>query len=136
MTGVGLPSDPPATPGFPANPVPLTFEQFATLNTKALRAGIKNEEMAWCDGWMPLGPNNLRTLYGVGSALYTATGGNKVILFGFGNAGKTPTQQHAGTPISIVFLNDGSCYQVNVDTNVVTTIAAPGTFTTTTIGLR
>jgi len=49
------PAKPQVAPGFPDSLRIFAFESFEGLNTKALRPGIKDEEMAWSDGWMPLG---------------------------------------------------------------------------------
>jgi hypothetical protein len=57
--------------GGPAN---LVMDQFAGINTSAARASIKDEQMWWCDGFMPLGPGNLRTLYDVGPSQFVVTG--------------------------------------------------------------
>ena len=84
--GLSLPGAPAEVPGLPTNFSPVVFEQFATLNTKPLRPGIKDEEMSWCDGWMPVGPNNARILPGTGpSIITTPIPGETVIWFGFGN---------------------------------------------------
>lgn len=113
------PANPGPSDGFPSNAGILAFEKFITLNTKSPRPAIKDEEMSWCDGFMPIGINNLRTLYGVGDSLYTATGGNTIPWFNFWNIGTTP--------IAIVLLSDGSIQQVNANTGAVTQIAAAGT---------
>lgn len=127
-----LPATPQQTPGFPSNVLPLLFEKFSTLDTKPSRPGIRDEEMSWCDGIMPLGVNNARTLYGVGDSLYTAVTPDSIVRFGFGNAAANPAD--AGMPISIVFLANGSIEEVDVNTSVVTQIAPAGTLTTTQIG--
>lgn len=103
----------------PSNPTLFTFEQFTGLNTKPLRPGIQDQEMSWCDGLMPIGPNNLRTLYGVGEELYTAAGSLIIIFYAFGNI-------HA-VPYCYVFLSDGSVVQVNTNTGAITQIATAGT---------
>ena len=129
-----LPGSPQQTPGFPSNPLPVPFESFTTVNTKPSRPGIKDDEMFWCDGWMPLGPNNLRTLYDVGTSIYTAVG-TTITFFGFGNCGQTAADQHAGAPLMIVVLANGQVVQVNTSTGVATTMAAAGTITSTSIGM-
>lgn len=63
-------SGPPT--GLPNNADTFVFEEFAGLNTKPPRPGIKDGEMFWSDGFMPVGPNNLRTLPGIGPALFYA----------------------------------------------------------------
>jgi len=98
---------------------PLVFDTFIGIDTSSSRPGIADEAMAWCDGFMPLGKNNLRTLYGVGTPLYTATGTKQIVYFSFANLG--------ASPICIVFLSDGSIDQVNTNTGVVTHIGGAGT---------
>ena len=57
----------------PPGPRPLVFEQFiGGLNTAASRPGIEEDQMSWCDGFMPLGKRNLRTLPGVGSPIFVS----------------------------------------------------------------
>lgn len=106
-------------PGFPEDAGLYIFEKFATLNTKSLRPAIKDEELSWCDGFMPIGPNNLRTLYDVGSALYTAPAGKTIEYFNFWNLGSTP--------ICVALLSDGSIQQINTTTGSVMQIAPAGT---------
>src|ERR1700688_4935332 len=72
-------------PGFPVNYQRLVYEGFAGLNTKPTRPAIADQEMAWCDGWMPLGPGNLRTLSDVGPPLYTP--GQTIVWYTTGNLG-------------------------------------------------
>ena len=72
----------------------------------------------WLDGFMPLAPGNLRTLYGIGAAKYTAGGGLTIVCFYFYNLG--------ATPYAIVFLSDGSAIQVNTITGAATTVLAAG----------
>lgn len=117
--------------GLPANFGVLTFDGFETLNTKPTRSGIGDQEMFWCDNFMPLGKNNLRTLYGPGPTLFTSPGGKTIGYMAFGNVGNTATLQHLGTPYSFAFLSDGSAVQINVATTAQTTIAGTGTFAVT-----
>ena len=130
MAEGGLPGSPSQTLGFPNNPMPIVFEGFTSLNTRNTRPAIENTEMYICDGWMPLGKNNLRTLPGVGTAIYTTTGGLTIAYFAFANIGSTP--------VCIVFLSDGSVIQVTTQTGGTTTICAAGTILTpgpTTVGV-
>lgn len=119
MADFPFPATPPQTPGLPSNPELFVFEQFAGLNTKPLRPGIQDAEMSWCDGFMPIGPNNLRTLYGVGDGLYTATGSLTIVYYAFGNIDTTP--------YCFVFLSNGSVDQFNTGTGAITTVATAGT---------
>lgn len=122
-----LPAQPPQTPGFPSNPYPLVFEGFKTLNTKPTRNDIDADEMFICDGWMPIGKSNLRTLPDIGDALYTTSGGKTIISYYFANL--------SGTPIAVVLLSDGSVVQVNTNTAAVTQIMTAGTIMTPTNGI-
>jgi len=101
------------------SPVPLAMEEFAGINTATTRTGVADKEMYWCDGFFPLAPGNLRTLYGIGPALYTATGGKFIICFYFYNLGPVP--------YAILFLSDGSAIQVNTATGSALTVLAAGT---------
>ena len=98
---------------------PLVFEQFEGVNTATTRAGVQDKQAYWLDGFMPLSPRNLRTLYGIGSALYTAPGSLTIVCFFFYNLGSTP--------YVIIFLSDGSAIQVNTLTAVVVTVLPTGT---------
>ena len=117
-----FPSAPPSTPGFPSNPLPIIFEAFAGLNTKPLRPGIGDTEMYWCDGFMPLGVNNLRTLYDAGTSLFTSDAAKTIPFFQFGNIGSTA--------YCFVFQSDGKVYQVQVSNGTKTVVAAASTITT------
>ncbi len=112
---------PPQTPGLPQNPLPIVFNGFAGLNTKASQQGIEDQQMFVCDGLMPLGKNNLRCLYDLGPTIFTTAGGKTIENFGFGNIGSSP--------ICIVCQSDGSLVQVNTTTLAQTTIGAAGTIT-------
>lgn len=108
-------------------PEPLIFEEFAGINTSTSRVGVDDKQMFWCDGFMPIGPKFLRTLYGLGAANYT--GGN-IAFFDFANIG--------ATPYMLVILSDGSIDAVNTDTSMSSTIAPAGTITNpsrSTVGL-
>lgn len=80
-------AQPPSTPGFPQNPLPIVFSGFTGLNTKASEQGIQDQEMFVCDGFMPLGPNNLRCLYGIGDTFYTSPTGTTIESHSFNNIG-------------------------------------------------
>jgi hypothetical protein len=104
----------------PSPPGLLLMEQFAGLNTSTVRAGVPDEQCYYIDGFMPLDHHNLRTLYDVGTTLYTATN-TVIVLFYFVNI--------SSTPYAIVFQFDGSVVAVNVNTSVALTILPPGTIT-------
>jgi hypothetical protein len=122
-----MPEAAPQNPYIPQGMQPLTFEQFQGIWTAATRPGIRDEQMWWCDGFMPLGPQFLRTLYGVGTALWTAPSTLSIILYKFINIG--------ATPYMIAVLSNGSIYAVNTITSAASQIAPAATITTPAIGL-
>ena len=105
----------------PAGMNVIAFEGFAGLNTNASRVGIKDEEMYICDGFMPIGESWLRTLYGIGAAIFDASGQGlaSIAYFDFVNLGAVPW--------CIVFLADGGVWAVNVNSLVASAILPPGT---------
>lgn len=115
----GPPGSPNQTIGFPQNAGFIGFEVFNTLNTKPPRPAIPESDMFWCDGWMPFGPSNIRTLYGVGDSIYTAPDGITIIAFWFYNL-------EADT-FAAILLSNGSLIQVHTVTGIETTIMAAGT---------
>lgn len=115
----GIPGSPSETINFPLNTGFVVFEVFETLNTKPPRPAIKDSEMAWCDGFMPFGPSNIRTLYGVGDSIYTAPDGLTIVAFWFYN--------FSTATYAAVLLSDGSLVQVATDTGITTQIMTAGT---------
>jgi hypothetical protein len=113
------PSDVQDNPYLPKGPPPNILEDFAGINTSTTRVGVDDKQMWWCDGFYPIDRRNLRTMYGVGAALYTATGGKTIAMYAFANIG--------ALPYAIVFLSDGSIVAVNTNTAAVTTIMSAGT---------
>ena len=105
--------------GLPSDPVGNVFDGFSTLNTKPSRPAIEPDEMYICDGFMPLGKGNLRTLPGVGPSIYTAPSGLTISWFWFGNI--------IAVSYCMVFLSDGSIVAVNTLTQTTATIAPAGT---------
>jgi hypothetical protein len=99
-------------------PPPLACENFLGINTTTTRSGVPDQQMYWCDGFIPLSPRNLRILPGIGSALFTAGGGLTVVCFYFYNIGSTP--------YAVVFLSDGSVVQVQTPSGPTTTILPAG----------
>lgn len=113
----------------PSTIPPLVFEDWNGISTSTNRAGVDDKQAYWLDGFFPIAPRNLQTLYGVGTALYTAGGGRTIIFFTFYNIG--------ATPYMAVFLDNGSVVQVNVNTQATTTILPASTISNpsiTTVG--
>ena len=116
-------------PYTPPAPGPLLMEAWGSCNTSTTRMGVKDDEVWFYDGFMPLDQKNLRTLYDVGTTLYTASGVT-ILFFGFVNI--------AANPYAIIFQSDGSVVAVNTLTASASTILPSGTITTPgqlTIGL-
>jgi hypothetical protein len=103
---------------WPPGPPPLVFEEFEGINTSTTRPGVDDKQMAWCDGFMPIGPRYLRTLYGVGPAIYTAPGNTTIVAMFAVNIGQIGYM--------IVFLTGGSVQAINLATNVVTVLLPGG----------
>lgn len=110
-----------ASPYEPPGPPPLVFEKFNGIKTSTTRPGVPDENLFWCDGFFPLGPRDLRTLYGLGPTFWTAPTGRTIAFFDFCNI--------STTRYDINVLDDGSIYAVNTDTGVAALIAAAGTIT-------
>jgi hypothetical protein len=116
------PSPPAAeqeNPYYPAGPTPNVFEDFQGIDTSVPRVGVPDQKMAWCDGFMPIKKRNLRTLYGIGPALYTPGGGVTVNCFGFYNLGSTA--------YCLAILSNGAAIQIRMSDGVHVTILPGGT---------
>ena len=97
----------------------IAFEGFSGLNTQSARPGIKDDEMAWVDGFMPVGDNFLRTLPGPGSPIFYWQNGSIIAWFDFSVIG--------GVPYCYAFPLDGSIWRININTNAPSQAAPPGT---------
>ena len=65
---VDKPTPEQPNPYVPRGPTePLMFDQFQGINTSTTRAGVDDKMAYWLDGFMPIGPRFLRTLYDVGT---------------------------------------------------------------------
>lgn len=99
--------------------MPLYFDGFEGINTKASRPAIKDQEMSYVSNWIPLGENNLRTLYDIGVPIYTAQSGTNISTYFFGNI--------ADTSFATVFQGNGSIVGVNTTTLATFSMAPVGT---------
>lgn len=106
-------------PLIPIGEPPLKMEMFQGMNTQATRTGVVDQQCFWIDGFFPVAPRNLRALYGIGTLLYTATGGKSVIWYDGFNLG--------ATAYMCVFLSDGSAIQVQISNGAATTVLPAGT---------
>lgn len=81
----------------------FNFAEFGTLNNRANRPGIADNEFSWNQNWMPIGPWNLRTIPGEGDDRFAFTDVIYMSGFNFG-----PTRYIA------VFQADGTAYQLDL----------------------
>ena len=101
--------------------MPPDFAMFALqgakgINTKDTRSAIDDQELAWQENFIRIGNGNLRTLWDVGTAVYTAPGGKTIVSHFFFNIGNTN--------YAAVFLADGTADAVNLSSgNTVTHIS-------------
>lgn len=105
----------------PANKL-MTFIGWKKMNTKQSRQNLPDDEAGWAENLQPIGPNDWVTVNGAAPALTTVTGKTASRMFS-GNIG--------GIDYVIFFATDGSCTAVNANTGAKSTVAGPGTFSTT-----
>lgn len=86
---------------------------FAGLNTQDSALAIDDKEFPWIENFVRMGGGNLRTVWDVGTPLYTAVG-HKIVYFCFYNI--------ALTEYCAIFLDNGDAVQVNTTTLAVTNI--------------
>jgi hypothetical protein len=97
------------------------LDKFGSLNTRANRPAIGDQEFSWIENMFPIGDGNMRCLPTNGPTLFTAPGGT-TIIFGY-------CFNVAATPFAALFMSDGTATQVNLNTFGTTTItASAGTF--------
>jgi len=92
------------------------IEKFGSMNTKAARQSIDDQEFSWNENMMPIGDGNLRSVPSNGASIYTTTAGTTVIYQYFFNIG--------AVSYVAIFQSDGTAYQVNTSTNVSTAISS------------
>ena len=73
--------------GLPGGTTFIEFSTFGTLAHNSSRLSLKDEELWWCENYLPTGKNKLRPLPGVDGTYYTVTGGQITIT----NAGSGGT---------------------------------------------
>src|SRR5271157_3487504 len=94
---------------------------FAGLNLSSSRPAIRDQEFYNIENFVRVGDGFLRTIWDNGPALYTAANGKTIINGFFYNI--------SATQYVVVFLSDGTAYQVQVSNGTVTAISSvAGTF--------
>jgi hypothetical protein len=107
--------------GIPPGLQLYTSFPFAGLNLSSSRPSLRDQEFYEIENWVRVGDGYLRTLWDVGTPIYTATSGKTIVSAFFYNI--------AITQYAIIFLSDGTAYQINTSTQAVTTVSSvPGTF--------
>lgn len=89
---------------------------FAGLANAASRMAIPDQKFSWIENLVKIGDGNLRAVRDNGASIYSAPGGKQIVNHFFYNIG---TVEYA-----VVFLNDGTAYQVNIATQAVATISS------------
>lgn len=103
-------------PGLPKDFKMFALQEAKGLNTKDSRPSIDDQELSWLENFIRIGNGNLRTLWDVGGAVYTAPGGKTIIYFFHFNI--------VNTNYVAVFLSDGTADAVNLSSgNTVTHIS-------------
>jgi len=94
---------------------------FAGLNLSSSRPAIRDQEFYNIENFVRVGDGFLRTLWDKGSPIYTVPGNQTIINAYFYNIA---TIQYV-----VVFLSDGTAYQVQISNGAITTISSTaGTF--------
>lgn len=120
------------TPGYVVSYDQIVFRAFNGIDTKSPRPAIRDEQMYWCDGFMPVGPSFLRILPGIGPSIFTAPAGTTILWHQYGCIGSSPDPTATETDVGVryygvVLLSDGSVMAVNTDTGETRSIMSPGT---------
>ena len=121
----------PPAPGFPNTPGVYLFEGFAGLNTKPGRSQIEDDQCYWIENFQPTGRSTVRTVYGVGSSIYTAYGVS-IVTFDF--VGILNVATNIAQDYCVAVLSDGSIVAIKLPSNSSSMIAPAGTITAPTQG--
>jgi len=98
----------------------FTVQKSGGINTRQVRASIKDEQFSWIENMQPVDDGTYRALFSNGSAVYSAGGGLTIVyLYNF----NAVAVSHV-----IIFLSDGSAVDYNINSNSTSTVASAGTF--------
>lgn len=78
----------------------VVLSQWKGQNNQAARTAIDDQELAWCENLLPIGPGNLRSLWGKGATLASASSTTVVSMSGWASAA-------SGAHILAFFANGG-----------------------------
>jgi hypothetical protein len=104
--------------GIPQGLSLYTSFPFAGMNQSASRPSIRDQEFYHIENWVRVGDGYLRTLWDVGTPIYTAPSKKAIISAFFYNI--------AITQYVIVFLNDGTAFQVDTATGSSVAVSSVG----------
>lgn len=97
----------------------FTPAQFEGVNLSDSRIGMPDADLFYIENLIHVGGYNLRALWDVGAALYTASG-KTIVSFFFFSIG--------ATPYAAIFFSDGTAIQTDMLGNVTTISSTAGTF--------
>jgi hypothetical protein len=126
MLTVSEPEGEKPNPLIPINERPLTMEAFEGMNTQATRVGVDDRQCFWIDGFFPIAPRNLRTLYGIGTTIFTVGVGASIVWYDFYNIGTTA--------YCVAVLTNGVAVQIRISDGAITVILAGSSILNPTIG--
>lgn len=86
MAEFSSPGQQQAPLGLPGGASFTEFSVFGTFAHNSSRLSLKDEELWWCENFLPLGKNKLRSLPGKGGTYYTVSGG-KITITNAGTGG-------------------------------------------------
>lgn len=95
------------------------FREFEGINTQSARQAIKETQFSWLENIMPIGFGNAKVVPAQSAVLATLTGETVYYQHGY---------NISNVPYMFFACSSGAAYQVNLNTNAKTTIAAAGVF--------
>lgn len=135
MSGMTSTAAPQQTPGLPENMDVIAFEGFEGINTQFRRMGTPDNQMWWCDGFMPFAKNRLRSMPGNTTADigFTAPVGTIIVTFKFFSL--LSITNNTAQQYCMVITSDGAATFLKlVGTTWTTILSQPaGTFNTSVI---
>ena len=102
-----------------ANPPEIfTLDQWKGLNQQVRRGSLDDHELWWSENYLPLGPGNLRAMWGPSEPIYTAPSGTNILRIFFGYIGLNTPQYGAPPPgrLGFMMLSNGNVDVVDLNT--------------------
>jgi hypothetical protein len=100
----------------------IAFVGFEKMNTKVARQNLPENQAAWIENLQPIAPNVLTAVPAPNAPIATVTGKTVAVEF---------QVNIKGVDYVMFFATDGSLTAVNANTGAQTSVAGPGTFSTT-----